>query len=196
MCFSSFFFRTSAGRSTKRKPSIWRRFSSFFFRTSAGLRRRAPCRAFKVSVPSSSGLRLDASSTTTATDRSFQFLLLQDFGWTQVQVQVQVCTGFSSFFFRTSAGLWAGQYTLHYIVSVPSSSGLRLDRTYCSDRNPPRVSVPSSSGLRLDINVGDNTTLPPFQFLLLQDFGWTPVCCGGQRSVVFQFLLLQDFGWT
>ena len=37
---------------------------------------------------------------------------------------------------------------------------------------------------------------PLFQFLLLQDFGWTEGSFGVGEDARFQFLLLQDFGWT
>ncbi len=147
--FSSFFFRTSAGHRRHGRPREAAGFSSFFFRTSAGPLPSPPHQGFRVSVPSSSGLRPDVIRSRAATAAVFQFLLLQDFGRT-IHARYSACS----------------------LVSVPSSSGLRpdkLDRAASHDTrfqflllqdfgrtNTSRVwrrasvSVPSSSGLRPD----------------------------------------------
>ena len=216
-CFSSFFFRISAGRRCcpccprrlfqflllqdfgrtypRRRCPCVPRFSSFFFRTSAGQ-----------ACPPSADLVM------------FQFLLLQDFGRTHVQMLLSVFVSFSSFFLRTSAGR-EGLGIPPYIVGFSSfffrtSAG----HTEAQYGHSVEVSVPSSSGLRPDEHQADGASGVRFQFLLLQDFcrtrkmgdisqryvsvpsssGLRPdgIYRGRQRYVVFQFLLLQDFGRT
>ncbi len=172
-CFSSFFFRTSAGlwspwerdqnivsvpSSSGLRPDLGPSppprgrpsFSSFFFRTSAGRARKSAEVIRVVSVPSSSGLRPDRSRRTHGPFLKFQFLLLQDFGRTGNKLRKALAKRFSSFFFRTSAG-----------------------RHRCG------------RGLRHG-----------FQFLLLQDFGRTVSAGVAAACELFQFLLLQDFGRT
>ena len=195
-----------------------------------------------VSVPSSSGLRLDKLATRTAGRSQFQFLLLQDFGWTPlpkgcgkfVGVSVPSSSGlrldiaygnvvlrprFSSFFFRTSAGPCpTSRYPLDRGFSsffFRTSAGQGFSTRWLPRRCFSSFFFRTSAG-----RTWKRGPAPlPFQFLLLQDFGWTSgvsvatttmgfssfffrtsagrgVCDETPPRGLFQFLLLQDFGWT
>ncbi len=102
--FSSFFIRTSAGQTGEEKWHVRIRFSSFFIRTSAGpknLSLRYEREGF-----SSFFIRTSAGRPVFLYREGdvFQFLLHQDFGRTANTLQNNIATGFSSFFIRTSAG--------------------------------------------------------------------------------------------
>ena len=174
MGFSSFFIRTSAGRRMCGNDVEVVGFSSFFIRTSAGLldRGRNLCTvSFQFLLHQDFGRTvlegIDLSNTQfqfllhqdfgrTRLSRQdvrslrFQFLLHQDFGRTHVRIVPHGREGFSSFFIRTSAGLYAA---VVWVGEVCFSSF--FIRTSAGRTSPPlrgrhRVSVPSSSGLRPD----------------------------------------------
>ena len=175
----------------------------------------------KVSIPSSSGLRLDYLLCDIVYKYlSSQSLLHQVCGWI-LPLVLEGCSGWPQSLLHQVCG-WItpganiyqsllSQSLLHQVcgwitrigdadiphcVSIPSSSGLRLDYSSGRDWRCQSVSIPSSSGLRLDFfdtfSLAHNIRLNPFFIRSAVGFynaPRTPTSSGSQS------LLHQVCGW-